>query len=807
MADGSSEYQIRIDTVADSSGANQAVSDLQRVNAAVADGAQSTQAAAQADGQLSSSQSRAREVAQQYGTTIFVAAQALQLLGEESKSAAVGSAELDAAVESANRAAIEAGPRRAAYLKTLRESTQAMLDEMAAIDKSATADQKKAVMTDAVVAALKRMGITEEEVSLQSQRLNASYEGTARAMIAIKNAELASEVKAIREEMEGTTSATTDEASALEQLGSQLSQRGEQRHILTSIREIARGGAYEIRGEAEATFLLGQALDTLLPGLGIVVGITSGMALVTQVLEEHAQKVQEQADKAKAKTDEADASGKTYAENLKSTYAELEKSAETSFGSIGEMYQDLISQTRAATQATKDLQRAQDELKSAKLAAQIAELDSKEEEEEAGQTPDQQAATRRKYTGLRLNVRQRFDEDQAQSQVASLKSDLSQARLAVLQKQSELTAQQNKYADMLKDADNAALGLIANKVQSDAEFAESQVGALREKRNLGAASQADINSLGLYEDIAPLLREKENVSGKSFDTLQRPRLEAALAANLQTAREHPDEEVGVKAASDAQDIKDQLQAIAYYQSAIGTLADGTKANAKEQTEGRAALTQLQGTVDALTVRVQAAELKASTLSVVEVTDQEKLKVSDANAEAKHAFDIRQAARDAEIKRLEAQEGDPQSTDDQRAATKAKIDQITAQGDQDKLANANALGLSDADRIRLGGVASADQKKASNVIEKQSQEDSYESQLLKDQEELNNARSALASQEAIARTTKETHDTNVKHADLTATLARTMADNLQAYKDRVEKAEQAIRTLQLQQKQNRNNAQN
>jgi len=716
MGADASEYQIRIDVddAPAAAGAERAVADIERVSEAQA-------TATSATGQATAADEKAAVIMQEYGVSAAAAARTLELLGPAASTAAIGSGELEAALSAAQAELNVITPAQASYNAELRASAETLIAEMAALDQTTPAQERLGAATEIVKAALQRMGITEAEVTIQATKMNASLDATARAMIQIKQAALAAEVTAIRAQMEGVTVAAQANATGIEAVGAQLAQTGTQRHVLTSIREMARGGAYAIRGEAEATFLLGRALDTLLPGVGIFIAIASGVALVTQVMEEHSQKAQAAADKAKEKTEAAESSSKAYAEDLKSAFGEMEKSAKTAFDSIGEMYQGLIAQTRAAINATKELQSAQDELKSAKLAAQIALLNAQEEEEEDGKTPDQRAIIKRRFEAQRLNLRQEFDEDKAKGEVESRQAELAQVQADLALKKKELSDEENKYAEALKDADNAGQGLIANNVQSDAEYAESQIKALREKRDRGTASRDDLIKLEGFEDSAPLLRQKENESGKSFQE-QNKRLVAALDANEKTAHDHPDEAIGERAASHAQDIKDQLRAIAYYQSAIGALAEATKTNSKDQLEGRTAVTEEEGKIAALGLRIQAAELKAARLTVVDATDQRQLHEKQTKEEAEHDFGIRQAQRDAARKLLLDQSENSLATPDQRAAYKAQADQIAAQGDRDKLTNAEALGLSDADRIKLGGDIAGSQIKGQNVVARQNQKD-------------------------------------------------------------------------------------
>ena len=386
------------------------------------------------------------------------------------------------------------------------------------------------------------------------------------------------------------------------------------------------------------------------------------------------------------------------------------------------MYKGVTDEASAAIKATKELQAAQDELKSAKLAADVALLNAREEDQSIGKTPDEQAAIKRQFEQKRLNLRQQFEEAKADEEIQARQSELTETQTSLASKKKELANQDASYAEAMRRADDAYRAIIGTGVKSDAESAKDRISELETKQNAGTASPAEKTELQGLQDRLDLLLEQQRMVGPAY-TEEQKRLETALKDNEKTYQDHPEDQVGVRARLAADDIRDQLNAISYYQSASGSLATIAKDNSKAQEEGKIAVIELTAKVRALTDRLGAAELHAATLSgIVDPTAQQQLQDAQQKALAKSAFEEREAARYARRKPLLDESDNPTATADQHAAARAAADRIDAEGLADKIANAVALGISDAEKNKLNTDYNSYLTRAANVQAGQSQKD-------------------------------------------------------------------------------------
>jgi hypothetical protein len=801
-------------------GADAAISDINRVKVAEGEAATTSteaagateaasQQAAAAVEEGAAAQSRARQVAEQYQVSLFVAAQALDLLGAASGTAAIGSAELDAAIESATRSTAEAAEQRAAYNATLRASTEAMLEEVAALDADASTEERRAVLTDAVTAALQRMGITEAEVALQAQKLNASYEGTARAMVAIKQAELATEVSAIRGELEGTTVAATQSATGIEAVGAQLAQTGTQRHVLTSIREIARGGAYEIRGEAEASFLLGRALDSIIPGVGIFIAIASGIALVTQVLEEHAEKADAAAEKVSAKQQELSDGADTLARNVK----QWEAAAVASYDAIGQAADRATKAVEAHTLAIRNQQRARDELNDAELAARLAQLDQQEIEAEKGKSPEEKADIARNFDLQRLNMRQQRTQEKANEEAKSAQQEIDRLNTDNASLKGDLAKKAAAFQNLQDQVTSAKIGLIG--VSDDAELAESQLAALQKKQfGPDGLSPDEQQRMEQLQRTVPQLEIDKVKNGPSYESSQNAKaiegvpgsggLQSQLDEQLAIEKEalqylsRPGmAKIAADARAAADRLADQITAIGQYQALLAATGEASKKYTEAVSANADKITANNDQISANTTELLAKQLNVTTVALSGYVAQQKLTDKNAGDRAKQDFKDRDADRYARRKGFETISEDPTVSPDERAAAKNQVDRIDAASIADKLAHAIALGISEAEQTKLKADIAAYQNRGVQAIQGQN---------IKDHKvESTDARRALDEAEKAAEAATRAHpelmkglkgitDVTLRNAALTEELANSIDPALRAIGQRLQRAENAINSL-------------
>jgi len=500
------QIQIGVTMTANTgAGASQAVGDIERVKAAQVAATATTEA-------LGEEEASVGAIQQEYGVSAEAAARALAILAQNGTQAAIGSAEMEAALEAAQAELAGISEAQAAYNAQVRASAEALVAQMTALEGVESAEAQVGTASQLVQAAMARLGVTETEVAIAARNMNTSFEATARAMIQIKQAELAAEVTRIRTEMEGTVVATEAQATGLAAVGEQFQQVSTQRQVLSSIRELARGGAYAIRGEAQASFLLGTALNSLLPGIGIIIAVASGVGLVAQLLEQHSEKAEEAADKVSQKQQEMEDKTNEFATTLKNVRTVCEQE----YDGIAQAATRAAAAIEAVVTQEKAHQRIIDERADAELAAQLGNLDQQEVDAQRGQTPEAKAEIARKFDAQRLNLRQKRKQEKADEEAQAAREDLAgtQSKIKALTDE-----QATKDAEIQKQDDNltqASIELYQRGILSDAERAQAQLANLQKKQFAGGLSPSEQELLEELQRTTPGLVASEATKGKQF---------------------------------------------------------------------------------------------------------------------------------------------------------------------------------------------------------------------------------------------------------------------------------------------------
>lgn len=718
-------------------GATAANADIDRVVSKVTEARAAEAAAAQqsaaATSAAASAESEAAKVAEMYGVSLQTAEKALQLLGAESGQATANLDALDAAMDQAQASTREISAAQAAYNLQVKESAAALLSEMEAIDATGSAQERNAAATDLVTKALQRMGITEAEVTAISTKMAVSFEVAARAMVQIKQAELAEEVTRVRAEIEGVVPAIEGTQTGLAKVGEEFSKLGNQRHILTSVREIAQGGARAIRGEAEAAFLLGNALEAIVPGVGILIAVGSGIALISQILEEHAEK----ADKVKQSDKELADGAETASQKLK----DLQTSSETTYNAIATAADRAAAAVQAHVKALREQQRAQDELNDAELAARIANLDQEEYKKQQGKSPEEKEGITREYDIKRLNLRQERTQEKANEAAIEKRQDIDAANAEIAAKQAE---QSKKDADIASKQDALARAQInAGGIQSDAESAQSDLNNLQQKQfTTGLTADESQRLQQLLHDV-PDLVAKEAVNGKTYNAaLDSPAIDGVpgsggLRAQLKDQEKiekdalesAPNNPVAGQQAADARAnidrLQDQINAIIEVQGLTAGIKKPLEENQKSREKTEQDIEELRGHIVALQKELLASQINVTTVALTGFTTREKAVDKNNYLQEKAEYDEREASRYARKKAADDAAADPNATPDQRAASKALADHIDAEGLADKLAHAVALGISQAEQTKLSADLKSANAHANDVVGVQNKKDATE----------------------------------------------------------------------------------
>ncbi len=375
-----------------------------------------------------------------------------------------------------------------------------------------------------------------------------------------------------------------------------------------------------------------------------VIAITSSLLELTSTQDGSAAAAQRQAEAEREAAAEISESASGMMKDVEAAYTAYGQGAPSAMDNVADSFKIVTDQIEAQVRATKDLQSAQDELKGAQLAAQIAKFDQQEEEDERGKTPEQAETIKREYQHKRLDARQKFDSDKAHDDAVSVEGDLSKAQVALQNKQKALDDSEAVYKNAMIDLDKANQSIVRTEVQPDVKWAKSQIAELQAKVNAGTSTKEEQKQIDDFTDQLPLLQTKEDQHGKSYD-LQLSYLVKQLKADEKIVRDNPESEDSdflsntssnrLHAQADERDTKAKIDAIGYYNGAIEAANAAEAKNSELQLTGQNEITELKAKVAALETKVQAAQIRENTLNAAIIpTEQAKLNDADDNTRQK-----------------------------------------------------------------------------------------------------------------------------------------------------------------------------
>lgn len=433
----------------------------------------------------------AAEVAREYSTSLNVAERALLLLGDASKSAAIGSAELDAAVEQATAAFIASSTALAEKTKMQQAAVEADL-------LASGASEELGTVTSATSKKLAALGIEQSAVAASATEMGISMEVAAAAMIQIERARISETITEARIAMEGLTTATEVEAVAAEESATAhvldaeaLAQRAiMMRRTSDGLVDLAMGGRRAIQGIADLQFVLTK----LFPGGAVTLGVLGGIALIGEIWEQMSLKMERQHNAA--------------TEKIKSNIDEIAKQMESRYTPVLERQLDLQKQIQAMQK---------DELgniaavfsakeKSLELDKKIAIEKARQQElVELGSTKDE---------GERARIKARFNATETDINAGS---EVATAQLELDTKQAEIDATKSALAEQQNE-----LSKLRDQIQAiqDQRTADAQFLASRD-------IQTDKNGI--------LIHKKTDSAGKDISTSALTDLKAAMEKANQDA--------------------------------------------------------------------------------------------------------------------------------------------------------------------------------------------------------------------------------------------------------------------------------
>jgi hypothetical protein len=508
----------------------------------------------------------------------------------------------------------------------------------------------------------------------------------------------------------------------------------ESRRLASELFETMRGGGASISGLAGLFRFAVLSAEALGPAGLAITGI--GLAL-TSLLAKH-----EGGDGAKKQIDDTKESTDAWANSNDRVTRALEEISKSEFWGVAlRNAKQLTTEFDSQGKALKVVQQAEDELKSARLGRETADLNKQEQDELRGKSSDQAQQIRDKYDALRDQARNRFDAVKAGDEAKRAQAEL--ARL-----QGEKQNGQNQVAASDSDRDRAALAerqarLAIVSDQSDLEFARTQTDS--SKSNSLAYRQANAGSddgnggkvqpLTDYETIQlqelinglpQIIKNAQENSGPQFTeqiALTKAHIDLLEKQEEQLLKDSESDprksaQISQQYGGEIAHQRAFLERATTYEAAQKNFKTASDDASKTYAEFAKGLGVLNAQIEAATISLDTARTKGEQTHLQGAATSERDVRQAGQDESKAAFSKRAAARDVQIGDNESELKNPLLIPAQKAAIQATIDEIKQAAYKDQLQHAAELGLSDAEKIRLAGQISASGKDAAYAVQSQ-----------------------------------------------------------------------------------------
>jgi hypothetical protein len=350
MANEGTDPQIKIGVSLNaqtSAGADQAIADVNRAKVATTEAntatALSSQQAAVAAQAVATAEESATQIAREYGVSAQVVTRALELMGPASVQAAAGSTELEAALEAAQVEIAAGNVGWQERLALMRATAAAEMAPLEAEEAATAAGTNLAVVSEAVASRLTALGIAQTQVEATAIKMSVSLDIAARALIRIRNQEIADEVARTADAIQAMSaasdaSAVSSEAAAVSADVSTVSTKAQTaalaqnaimaRRASDGVIDLAMGGRRAIQGVADLQYVLKSMIPEA-AGLFMALG---GIAIIGEIWERTQQKMarssSEHASAQKQSADTFATAWKESASEVASALGQVEKAQE-----------------------------------------------------------------------------------------------------------------------------------------------------------------------------------------------------------------------------------------------------------------------------------------------------------------------------------------------------------------------------------------------------------------------------------------------------------------------------------------------
>lgn len=534
----------------------------------------------------------------------------------------------------------------------------------AGADKTAADVDRIARETQAATVVAEKFGITLAEA--RKVLADMAREDQAVKLAAVKN-----ELRSAAQAADEVAVATAPAALEVDKLGA-VGERASHvfgslrsaRHPLMAIGEIARGGTSAVAGLAMEGRVLAEVFESIIPGIGPLIAAFTLLSVGAQMWSRSEESAEKSTDKA---TEAADKQAKKI--------DELQQRAATAYPDVLKYLEAVTKELSAQTIATEKLERANQELEDAKISEKLAQLDNEEDAALIGKGADQRGAIQQNYAEKRLKLKKELDDKKAQDEVKAKQEELDKANKDLTDAQAQIASLGQQLAQAHNVVNGRAqAGLDSAGVKSDAQAAADRMEQLRNLNNSldatgarrGLSPQEGQEYQDLQRDVSKM-QDREAVMGKSFDDQLKAQQAKKDAADKEAAKDSDPsflskitdpgiifnfQERAAKARAESEAAQKQIDAILAYQAEMKAAKDELEKGVPKFQELNSSIETLKLNIDAAAKNLAAAKTKADT---TDLRGQDAIAKQDAqagNAAAERAYENREAARKANIDKLD-----------------------------------------------------------------------------------------------------------------------------------------------------------
>jgi len=418
-------------------------------------------------------------------------------------------------------------------------------------------------LTTSTARALEAFGVSEERVSASARLMGTNLEIAGRAIVQMEQSKLADELERVRTGLEENAAAAQSAAESTGQLNNQqqessddgytdnlesisaqlednqkkganftqeMGKMRESRRVAIELFETMEGGGHTIEGLTGLMRTLILTTDMLAPEYAALVAIGLALAGIVAAHE----KTKDSADEVAASTAVAADETKRFDDNLKDL-------AKDNFWPVmADQAKTFTAELENQIKALDIIQKAEDQLRDAKTALKLANLDVQEQIALDGKSGPEADQIRARYTSDKDEVRAQAEREKSEAEIDAAKKRVDDLEKLIAAKDAEVTAATADASRTSSNVHAAQKSLNDAGDEDDNMYVRHRISALHDRKiNAGKldpetgeieqplteAEELDLHNL---TKAAPAIQDKYNAQGPQYD-LQIERLKARLA--------------------------------------------------------------------------------------------------------------------------------------------------------------------------------------------------------------------------------------------------------------------------------------